>query len=118
MTTTKKICISVLVSVLIGCGAFVLAIPELATSRGRYTTSAFLFPYAFLAARAIPADLLRTVLILAQYPAYGLFYAWAWRKERQSWAASWLLAIHVLLGLSMSILWRIEYFTSQGPPPF
>jgi hypothetical protein len=119
MTTAKSISISVTVSILIGSVAFFFfAGPELAKGSGRYEASALLFPYAFLVFHLVPSGALLLPLMFAQFPAYGLFYAWAWRKNREDRAVAWLLATHLVLGVSASLLCRIDYRASLGRYPF
>jgi hypothetical protein len=118
MTATRTIPISVTVSMLIGSVALFFALPEFSHGNERYETSAILFPYAFLIFHLAPFHALLLPLMFAQFPAYGLFFAWAWRKKRNDWAAAWLFMTHV--GLAASALWlrRIDFAVSHGSYQF
>src|SRR6267142_3602987 len=45
-------------------------------------------------------------LVLAQFPAYGVFCALAWRKGRGIWATMWILMTHLAVGATASLLCR------------
>src|SRR5688572_23337987 len=107
MTTTKAYSISIAASVVVVFLAFYIAMGELAKTNERYDNSAFLFPYAFLVFYLSSSDVFLLPLMLAQFPAYGVFYGWAWSKKRELWAGAWLLATHLILGYSTLLLWKI-----------
>ena len=115
MAATRTNLIAVGVSSLIGCVAlFFFALPELSRGTERYETSPLLFPYAFLVFHLVASYKLILILMLAQFPAYGLFYAWAWRRRQMDWAAAWLFMTHVVLAASASKLREIDYNVSLG----
>ena len=114
MTATRTNSISVAVSSLIGCVALLFALPEFARGNERYETSAWLFPYAFLVFHLVTSQVLILILMAAQFPAYGLFYAWAWRRRQMDWAAVWLLMTHGTLAAAAMMLRQIDYNVSHG----
>jgi|SRR4051812_47594268 hypothetical protein len=118
MTRSKTIAIALVVSILIGCAALFIALPEFASTKDRYTLSPFLFPYAFLLRHLILSRQLFFPLILAQFPAYGIFYALAWRKRKSIWSTTWILTTHFALAVTASLLCRVDAYTDAGYWPF
>jgi len=118
MTTTKAYSVSIAVSVVVGFLAFYVAMGELAKTNDRYDNSTFLFPYAFLVFYLSSSEVLLLPLMFVQFPAYGVFYGWAWSKKREWWAGTWLFVTHLLLGYSALLLWKIERSVSRGYYPF
>jgi len=57
-------------------------------------------------------------LVLAQFPAYGVFCALAWRKGRGIWATMWILMTHLAVGATASLLCRVDAYTDAGFWPF
>lgn len=117
MTATKAISISVGVSILIGAAILLTVLPEFA-GKGRYDKSAFWFPYAFLTLHLLDSYALLLPLMLGQFPAYGWFYGWSWSKHQENRATIWLLSTHLVLGISSSVLYRIDNLVSRGVSPF
>src|SRR6266498_5500734 len=118
MTGTKIVAVSLVVSILIGCGALFISLPEFASTAERYRISTFLFPYAFLLRHFILSRELLFPLVLAQFPAYGVLYALAWRKGRRIWATTWIFMTHLALGATASLLCRVDAYTDAGFWPF
>jgi len=118
MTRTKTIAVALAVSILIGCAALFIALPEFASTKERYAISPFLFPYAFLLRHLIPSRQLFLPLILAQFPAYGIFYALAWRKGKSIRSTTWILTTHLALAATASLLCRVDAYTDAGYWPF
>src|SRR5436305_11132252 len=114
MTRTKTIVVALVVSILIGCAALFIALPEVASTRERYTISPLLFPYAFLLRHLILSRQLFFPLILAQFPAYGIFSALAWRKRKSIWSTTWILTTHLALAATASLLCRVDTYTDAG----
>src|SRR5678815_4012038 len=108
MTRTKGVAVALVVSILVGCVAFFVAGPEFGSTKERYTLSPFLFPYAFLLRHLIASRPLLHPLILAQFPAYGIFCALAWRKGRSIWLITWILTTHFGLAATASLLCTVD----------
>jgi hypothetical protein len=118
MTRTKIIAVALFVSVLMGCAALFIASPEFASTKERFWISPFLFPYAFLLRHLILPRHVFLPLILAQFPAYGIFYALAWRKRKSIWSTTWILTTHFALAATASLLCSVDAYTDAGYWPF
>ena len=116
MTRTKIVAISLVMSILIGSAAAFVALPEFA--KGRYSISPLLFPYAFLLRHFLLSREVLLPLVLTQFAVYGVLYAWAWRKGRQTWATTWMLTTHLAFGAIAALLCRVDSYTDAGYWPF
>lgn len=66
---------------------------------------AFLFPYAFLYGMYLRIEsFVVLILIVAQFPAYGAIFAWAWVKNCQVKVGWRLLVLHLLLGIGCALI--------------
>src|SRR5580765_761729 len=118
MTRTKNIAVALAVSILLACAALFIALPEFASTSERYAISPFLFPYAFLLRHLTPSRQLFLPLILAQFPAYGIFCALACRKGKIISSTTWILTTHLALAAAASLLCRVDAYTDAGYWPF
>lgn len=109
LSTTKKLYTSIIVSFLVGGVAFILhAAPELAKN-GPDKIAPLFFPYAYWIFRWVQEERLLLILIIAQFPCYGVAFAWAWCRDRQAKAVAWIVFLHVLFAFSLALLNRVEH---------
>ena len=114
----RRILISVVVGAMVGGVAFFFAAPDFSSEAERYQTAAFLFPYGFLFLHLFPSGRLLLPLVFAQFPAYGLFYAWAWSRGREARGFGWIVATHLVLAASAKLLCHIDRYVNAGLYPF
>lgn len=82
---------------------------ELAKSDGYHLAfPAFLFPYAMYALFFSPIKIALVLLIAAQFPVYGVIFAWAWVKDCEAKVGWRLLLFHLLLGIGCALVFSAD----------
>ena len=102
----KKIVVAVIYTGAIGGFAFVLSLSDLAT--GRTWTAPYLFPYAYWFGRLFADGDLFMLCIFAQFPIYGITFAWAWLRHHHVKAVVWIVLVHILFAFSLAYLINFE----------
>ncbi len=105
-TPAKKILISLVITVVAGGIALILAAPDLATGRER--TAPLLYPYAFWMMRYILSDRLFISLILGPFPMCGAVFAYAWLRHRPAKALAGIAFFQLLFAFSLTHLLDVE----------
>ena len=85
------------------------SLPEMAKTDTGMPTAPFVFPYALMTIRMFELNKpLLAILILGQFPAYGVILGRAWVRNAIT-AASWRLALlHILLGSTCALLYSLD----------
>jgi hypothetical protein len=118
VSTKKAIAIWLTAGIFVLLVSLLLVLPGLAKGIESNDTLAGYYPYAFLSFYLFSSESVLFLLILIQFPVYGVFFGWAWSKHREFWAAFWLLGTHVVLGFSAHLLHKVDYFVNRGINPF
>lgn len=101
----KKVLLALGCTTVLGGLAFLLSLSDLATGRERIAP--LFFPYAYLVTRTWVDDNLFRLLMLGQFPLYGIVAMWSCAKGQAKGIVATIL-LHILFALSVGYLISIE----------